>query len=135
MKRVVTIETSRDYYSIEDTANEAITIGELIDLLREYDEDEKVILKNDNGYTYGLVGRYSIELEEYKTREEKDYEMTMDDICCDLTDLQARYENPIEDEAEDEHPMTDEEYREERAEIFNTYGVTEDEYNEYMRTH
>lgn len=135
MKRVVTIETSRDYYSIEDTANEAITIGELIDLLREYDEDEKVILKNDNGYTYGLIGRYSIELEEYKTREEEDYEMTMDDICCDLTDLEARYENPIEDDAEDEHPMTDEEYREERAEIFATYGVTEEEYNEYMRRH
>lgn len=29
--------------------------GELIDILSQYDEDQPVYIRNDNGYTYGSV--------------------------------------------------------------------------------
>ena len=44
-----------------------ITVGEMIEILSEYDEDMKVYLKNDNGYTYGSIdyGSFSVgEVEE-----------------------------------------------------------------------
>ena len=135
MKRVVTIETSRDYYSIEDAHDEAITIGDLIEILQRYDEDDKVILSNDGGYTYGHIGEGAFDVVTFETEEEEELRDKMDEVCVELTDLEARYENPIEDEAEDEHPMTDEEYRKERANIFESYGITEEEYNDYMGKH
>lgn len=56
------IEGRRDAYEPEDIA-ETITVGELIELLREYDEDTPIYLKNDEGYTYGRITAGSIELE------------------------------------------------------------------------
>lgn len=38
-----------------------LTVGELIDLLGEFDEDAPVYFKNDKGYTYGSITRYDIE--------------------------------------------------------------------------
>ena len=46
-----------------------LTVGELIEILQEYDEDSPVYLRNDNGYTYGSITRSDIyisdELGEY----------------------------------------------------------------------
>lgn len=131
MKRVVTIETSRDYYSIEDAHDEAITIGDLIEILQRYDEDDKVILSNDGGYTYGHIGEGAFDVVTFETREEEERRETMENIECDLDDLKERYENPDEDD----EPMTEEEYRKERANIFESYGITEEEYNDYMGKH
>ena len=37
-----------------------MTVGELIDILSQYDEDQPVYIRNDNGYTYGSVQMDSI---------------------------------------------------------------------------
>ena len=116
MKRVITIKTNRSYYDIEDATNEAITIGELIDILKHYDEDDKVIFSD------------AVREVEFETHEEEELRENMEELDGELTDLEARYENPLEDEA-----MTDEEYRAERQQLFADYGITEEEYKKYFK--
>lgn len=41
-----------------------LTVGELIELLQDLDEDSPVYLKNDNGYTYGSITYCDINEEE-----------------------------------------------------------------------
>lgn len=50
----VIIEATREGYSTEQVRN-TVTVKELIGILSEYDEDSKVYLSNDNGYTYGGI--------------------------------------------------------------------------------
>lgn len=61
-KPVIIIEAKREGYTIEQAENEreAITVGELMRLLEDFDEDAKVYISNDNGYTYGSVTEYRI---------------------------------------------------------------------------
>lgn len=54
------IQGRRDGYS-PDQCGKTMTVGELIALLEDYDEDTKVYLSNDNGYTYGRISRNSFE--------------------------------------------------------------------------
>ena len=41
-----------------------LTVGELIELLQEFDEERPVYLYNDNGYTYGSITETDLALEE-----------------------------------------------------------------------
>lgn len=61
-KPVIIIEAKREGYTIEQAENEreAITVGELMRLLEDFDEDTKVYISNDNSYTYGSVTEYRI---------------------------------------------------------------------------
>ena len=61
-KQVIVIEAKREGYTIEQAENEreAITVGELMRLLEDIDEDTKVYISNDNSYTYGSVTEYRI---------------------------------------------------------------------------
>ena len=61
-KPVIIIEAKREGYTIKQAENEreAITVGELMRLLEDFDEDAKVYISNDNGYTYGSVTEYRI---------------------------------------------------------------------------
>lgn len=43
-----------------DQCGKTLTVGELIEILQEYDEDSPVYLRNDNGYTYGSITRNDI---------------------------------------------------------------------------
>lgn len=52
--KYVTIETNRTGYSIHQVGN-TMTVGDLISALGQFDEDEKVYLSNDDGYTYGNI--------------------------------------------------------------------------------
>ena len=52
--QILFIEGKRNGYDIEQ-CGETLTVGELIELLSEYDEDIPVYLRNDNGYTYGSI--------------------------------------------------------------------------------
>lgn len=64
----VKIETSRTGYTVSQVANKTLTVGELIELLQDYDEDAPIVFSNDNGYTYGeLTARC---LSEEETEEE-----------------------------------------------------------------
>ena len=72
-KEVLIIEANREGYSIEQAENErtAITVGELISLLEDFDEDTKIYISNDRGYTYGSVTEYRIR-EDWVESEEED---------------------------------------------------------------
>lgn len=48
------IDAHRNGYS-PDQCGRTLTVGELIDLLSDFDEDMLVYLRNDNGYTYGSI--------------------------------------------------------------------------------
>jgi len=62
------IETSRTGYC-PDQCGRTMTVSELISLLSDFDEDQPVYLRNDNGYTYG-----SINERDFNTSEDLGYE-------------------------------------------------------------
>lgn len=55
MRNAVVFEASREGYGIDQIADRAMTVGELISILSDYDEDALFVLSHDNGYTYGSV--------------------------------------------------------------------------------
>lgn len=64
MRRAVVFEASRTGYSIEQlfdgySWNEPMTVGELMGILEDYDEDDVFVLSHDNGYTYGSISEQS----------------------------------------------------------------------------
>ena len=69
MRNVLYLEGRRNGYS-PDQCGRTMTVRELIDYLEQFDEDMKVYLKNDNGYTYGNITEYSIEEGENEDEEE-----------------------------------------------------------------
>lgn len=70
MKKYLTIETSREGYSVSQ-CNETLTVEELIGYLEQWDNDTPVYFSNDNGYTYGSISFDGIkEGEEYEDEEE-----------------------------------------------------------------
>ena len=66
MANMVIIQARRDAYSKNEVRT--ITVKELIQELEQFDEDAKVVLSHDNGYTYGGISRNSIE-EDYEDEE------------------------------------------------------------------
>ena len=48
------LNTSRTGYT-PGQCGDTLTVGELIDILAQYDEDDKVFFRNDDGYTYGSI--------------------------------------------------------------------------------
>ena len=60
MKNRIYIEGRRDGYDPEQCGR-TMTVGELIAYLEQFDEDAEVLLKNDNGYTFGSVTEDSFE--------------------------------------------------------------------------
>ena len=53
-----------------------LTVGELIELLSDFEEDRPVYLRFDNGYSYGALTEYDIltaeDLGEYEKDEEQE---------------------------------------------------------------
>lgn len=56
---VLFINGKRNGYGV-DQCGETLTVGELIEVLQEYDEDTPVYLRNDHGYTYGSITKNDI---------------------------------------------------------------------------
>lgn len=52
------IEGRRNGY-VPEQCRETFTVGKLIEILKEYNEDTEVYLRNDNGYTYGSIDEFS----------------------------------------------------------------------------
>lgn len=50
----VFIDGNRNGYDTEQCGR-TMTVGELIAFLEQFDEDAKVYLRNDGGYTYGSI--------------------------------------------------------------------------------
>ena len=61
MKKVF-IDGKRNGYSPAQ-CGKTLTVGELIAILQDFDEDSKIFLKNDNGYTYGSITSHNIDEE------------------------------------------------------------------------
>ena len=79
MIRIVTLNANRSEYDIRDAADRSITVGELINELKSnYNEGDKIVFSNDNGYTYGYVTAGYIDEHNVKSREEEDLEDEMD---------------------------------------------------------
>lgn len=74
MKQALVFEASRTGYGIDQIRN-AVTVGQLREMLECFDDDMMVILSHDNGYTYGTLSRNaSIRVErdgEYGTEYEE----------------------------------------------------------------
>lgn len=64
------IETSRDGYAV-DQITRTMTVGELKALLEDYDDDQKIYLSFDNGYTYGGLTSGSFREESNMEEEEE----------------------------------------------------------------
>lgn len=64
MEKYLFITGNRNGYD-PDQCGRTLTVGELIQLLSEYDEDTPVYLRNDNGYTYGSITEWDLDLDEY----------------------------------------------------------------------
>ena len=54
MEKVLFINANRSGYGV-DQIKSTMTAGELICYLEQFEEDTKVYLKHDNGYTYGGI--------------------------------------------------------------------------------
>ncbi len=68
----VFIEGRRDGYSPEQCGR-TMTVGELIAYLENFDEDAKIYLENDGGYTYGYITKGSFrEVEDEDEDEDED---------------------------------------------------------------
>ena len=55
MRKAICFEAYREGYGIDQIADRAMTVGELTEILRDFDEDTLVVLSHDNGYTYGSI--------------------------------------------------------------------------------
>lgn len=57
MKTALVFESSRSEYEVYDVVNyrRPMTVGELRDLLDDYDDDDVVIVSHDDGWTYGTI--------------------------------------------------------------------------------
>lgn len=66
---ILTIAARREGYGPDQIAS-TMTVKELIEFLGEFDENEKVYLSHDNGYTYGGITASGIEeVEEQQENE------------------------------------------------------------------
>lgn len=61
----VYFNTKRNGYSPEQCGH-TLTVGELIDLLGEFDDGTPIYFKNDKGYTYGSITRFDVEEREFE---------------------------------------------------------------------
>lgn len=73
MKTILMIDGRRDGYS-PNQCKGTMTVGELRDYLEYLDDDTPVLLKNDNGYTYGRITRSSFEEEDFDDDDDYDDE-------------------------------------------------------------
>lgn len=72
-KNVLFIEGRRNGYS-PDQCGRTITVGELIEFLGDFDEETVIFIRNDRGFTYGNITRYSIEEDYYENEDDENEE-------------------------------------------------------------
>lgn len=71
-KEVLFIEGRREGYAV-DQIRRTMTVGELIEYLSEfYDEDTEIYLNNNNGYTFGSITESSFTMDCVEDESEED---------------------------------------------------------------
>lgn len=58
---IIVMNARRTVYSKEDAAKKSITVGDLICMLEQFDEDDIIVTGHDNGYTYGEIQDFDFE--------------------------------------------------------------------------
>lgn len=56
---MVYINGNRNGYS-EEQCGYTMTVAEMVDYLNQFDDDEKIYLRNDNVYTFGSINEIDI---------------------------------------------------------------------------
>ena len=69
---MIVINTEKNGYEEKDVIEESMTVKELIEELENYNGDEKVILSFDDGYSFGVLTSYNIEIQD-DIKDEEDY--------------------------------------------------------------
>ena len=84
MKLAIIFEASRDGYTAKQVAEyrSPITVGELKDLLEDYNDDTLFMLSHDNGYTHGSISKFEF--------EEVDIDEVKDELLYKVETLQAQ---------------------------------------------
>ena len=59
-KQVIIIEAEREGYSVDQICR-TMTVGELKEVLDQWDDNTPIYLSHDNGYTYGGIKYDSID--------------------------------------------------------------------------
>lgn len=72
MDTIVKVFTTREDYDIRDSAKNALTIEEIIDVLTYLPKKAKVVLTNDYGLTFAPVRRSNFVTEFVETKEEEE---------------------------------------------------------------
>lgn len=124
MFNIVILNTSRDTYDIRESADCSITVGELISELRNYEEDDKIVFSNDNGYTYGYIRRESLDDKLVETREEERARERREELEGELIDArQEMYDDLADLKSQYEDNEIDENtYMTERDRVLAKYG-------------
>lgn len=52
---VVYLDTHRDTYGAKQIIGQTYTVGDLINELGKYSSDTPIMVRNDSGYTYGII--------------------------------------------------------------------------------
>ena len=68
-KQVIKIGAEREGYALNQVTS-TMTVGELIAYLSQFEDDVKVYISHDNGYTYGGIREKDIEDDWYDDEEE-----------------------------------------------------------------
>ena len=55
MVQIISVKTTRDYYDVQECAENSLSVAEVMDILSTYPDDAKIVFSNDNGYTYGIL--------------------------------------------------------------------------------
>lgn len=63
-KTILLLATHHDDYSVNRIKDYTMTVGELLEILLQYEDDTPIALSNDGGYTYGKIGEDDITEEE-----------------------------------------------------------------------
>lgn len=87
MCKVITLNTNRSYYGINEAIENSITVEELISELQNYPSDMKIVFRNDNGYTYGHITERSLDEETVVNEtEEEDTVITREEMISELVE-------------------------------------------------
>lgn len=68
MKEALVFEAKRDGYSIDQIR--PMTVGELKNILDNYDDDTLFVLSHDRGYTYGSIKEDDVKLYRQNSEDE-----------------------------------------------------------------
>ena len=104
---------------------EAVTPSGCIRELEHCDEDAKIVFSNDGGYTYGYITEGAINTQTVESKEEEELRENMESLRNELEELDYDYETQYD------RDISEEEYNKERANLFELYNITEEQYKNY----